>query len=474
MKSIRVQLMVILLGGLSVLFVASGLGLFGFLHYVLLLGFDDVLVSEARFFANTTEQREDGSLESDVTAQDSAERGRHTRMNYFQVWTQGGKMLLRSPSLGASDLFGPPEGSDEPDFRNTVLPDGNAGRAVVIRYFAQESDDEPHTAGREQHPLVLAFALSRETLDHTLEQIAEGFVAFCAFLILCVIPVVWWSVKRGLHSLNYISDETRTIGATNLSYRFEIESMPGEVVPVCRCLNDLLDRLEGAFARERRFTGDAAHELRTPIAELRTLAEVGLAEAKDSYPAMVGHFQDALDVARQLESLVTALLALARCESDRGEVEMRAVDLARLLREAWQSLVSKNAVPGLRLKLDVPEEVTVCANPEMLKTMVVNLLSNALSYTTENGGVTISVSHSRGSWLVRVANTCNQLESSDIPHVFEPFWRKEAGRCDKEHSGLGLALVASLARLMAIPLRAELTSENVFVIEFECAEAITE
>lgn len=258
--------------------------------------------------------------------------------------------------------------------------------------------------------------------------------------------------------------------------------MPRELEPVCGCLNGLLERLERAFARERRLTADAAHELRTPIAELRTLAEVGLAEAKTGCPEMTGYFEDALGVTRRLESLVTALLYLARCEAGAQKAEMRPVDIAELTRELWRVL-SPITHTSYEVQLDVPEQAFVTADPELLKTILSNLLSNALAYTPSGGKIQVSI-HRTGnlgdtipmvspkfSWMVSIANTSHELLAADIEHVFEPFWQKHADRGDTGHCGLGLALVAACARLMAIPIRTEIAANTLFVIAFECPAA---
>ncbi|MCX5758329.1 MAG: ATP-binding protein [Candidatus Hydrogenedentes bacterium] len=468
MKSIRARLSITLLGGLLALFFASGLGLYGYLRHTLVSSFDEGLLAEAQFFADTTEEQADGTLELDSVEPNALEHGRHQRADYFQAWGRNGQTLLRSPLLGARDLPRAPLEDDFPQFRDTLLPDGNAGRDVTLKYSPRASDDAPKAANREQHSLTLAFASSRRELDGTLRHILEGLFIVGSALILCVMPAVWWAVRRGLYPLRHISERTRMIGAQDLSLRFNIETMPEELVPVCRCLNDLLQRLEGAFALERRFTADAAHELRTPIAELRALAEVGLAEAEGGWPEMTGYFEDALGVACHLENLVGALLALTRCESGIQKIDLRPVDLAELTRETWITLHSKVADACYEVQLDMPEHALVSADPDLLRSVLANLLSNSLSYTPAGGRIDIAIRRETSSWVVRIANATSQIQTEDLKHVFEPFWRKHVERSEADHCGLGLSLVAAYARLMAIPLRAEITSDNCFLIEFQC------
>ena len=467
MNSIRTRLTVILLGTLGILFVASGAGLHLYARHVLLSSFDEGLLAKARFLASTTEERENGAMDIEFIEPSVPDYGDRQVADYFQAWDENGQTLLRSPFLGTRDLLNAPMDTDWPQFRDILLPGGPAGRVVTIRYTPQASDDEPQPANYERHPVTLAFASSRQELDQTLGHILEGLVAMGAALILCVIPAVWWAVRKGLHPLRRISEQTRLIGAEDLSTRLSSESMPRELVPVCQCLNDLLQRLEGAFARERRFTADAAHELRTPIAELRTLAEVGLAEAQSERPEMARYFEDALAVARHLENLVTALLALARCEAGARKTDLRTVDLAELMRETWVSLSAKNRGPSYETQLDIPQHALVTGDPDLLKNMLANLLSNAITYTPAGGRIEITLRRKDASWIVCMANASRQLEPDDLDHVFDPFWRKQADRSDSDHCGLGLTLVAAYARLMRIPVHTVLSPDKMFVISFE-------
>jgi len=467
MNSIRTRLTVILLGTLGILFLASGAGFHIYARHVLLSSFDEGLLSKAQFLASTTEQLENGGLGIEFKEPIVSAYGRRQAVDYFQVWGENGQTLLRSPFLGTRDLLHVPADNDVPQFRDIRLPDGHEGRAVTMSYTPQGGDDDPQATNYERRPVTLAFASPREELDRTLRYILKGLVAVGTVLILCVIPAVWWAVRKGLHPLRHISEQTRMIGAEDLSIRLSSESMPQELVPVCLCLNDLMQRLEGAFVRERRFTADAAHELRTPIAELRTLAEVGLAESQTGCPEMTGYFEDALAVARHLENLVTALLALARCEAGTQKTHMRTVDLAELTRETWVLLCARTRGPSHETQMDIPQNALVTGDPDLLKNMLANLMSNAITYTPAGGRIEIALRREDTSWLVRIANATSQLQRDDLNHIFDPFWRKQADRSDPDHCGLGLTMVAAYARLMKIPVRTEISPDQVFVISFE-------
>ena len=134
-----------------------------------------------------------------------------------------------------------------------------------------------------------------------------------AILAVLNVIAVFLIVRRSLNPLRTLASCTREIGPDNLHLRLPTNGLPTELTPICSCVNDLLDRLDQAFKRERRFTSDVAHELRTPIAELRALAEVASRYPNDPEFAR-NALRDAVGVAKQMQSLVTTLLALVRSE----------------------------------------------------------------------------------------------------------------------------------------------------------------
>src|SRR5262249_5544979 len=141
-----------------------------------------------------------------------------------------------------------------------------------------------------------------------------------------------------------------------------------------------LGRLEASFARERRFSANVAHELRTPIAELRSLAEVAL-----RWPD-TGNFRDVLDIAVQMERMVTNLLSLAGCEAGHEELVVERVDLAQAVREAWRPFESTAAARQLATSFELAPANTN-GDRAILGAMLANVYSNAVDYTPEGGEI---------------------------------------------------------------------------------------
>lgn len=192
---------------MAVLFFAAGLGLYGYLRHVLVSSFDEALLEKARLFASTTEEMDNGRLESEFIESNLPEYRSQKKAEYFQVWGENGQTVLRSPSLGTRDLLSTPPENELPHLGNVRLPDGRAGRVVTIRYVPQPGDeDEPRATSQERSPLTLALASSQEVLLKTLRRILKGMSIAGIALILCVMPAVWNSVRKGLRPLQHISD----------------------------------------------------------------------------------------------------------------------------------------------------------------------------------------------------------------------------------------------------------------------------
>lgn len=465
MNSIRARLGWGLGGILTVVLGAFMLLLYGYLRYVLLSDLDSALYDKARLFAAGSESIGGGRYEFEMIEARVPEYLPGKRAEYVQIWGADGAVLLRSPSLETHDL-GIAPANDDPQFSNTALPDGRHGRMVTFGFIPhQDMDVQARAEPTEMQRLHIAFAASREGVERSLQRILGGLAFGALALMVCVLIALWVAVQLGLRPLGRIAEQALGIGAANLSHRFDTAGLPGELLPIVTRLNELLSRLQAAFARERRFTADAAHELRTPVAELRTLAEVGLLETEHADVETRGYLKDTLAIAKHLESLITGLLALVRFESDREAIALQGLDLAAMLSQTLASQDLKTCRADLHVSAVLPDEATVLANENLVRVLLENLLANVATYAATDGIVTLSLHKAGNSWQLQLSNTATELEGSDLEHILEPFWRKSADRGGQAHAGLGLALVAECARLMHVELRVFLLAPSTFLIE---------
>jgi signal transduction histidine kinase len=417
--------------------------------------FDESLRVRALTVVTSTEQL-DGRIRVFFSDQFLREFDDEVATGFFQVWSSEGETARRSDSLGERDLpleFG---SLDEPKVWNLSLPDGVAGRAIGIRF-------EPRVSRRDSgaNPpveAVVVVAAQRGHLDQALAALRNTLYGVGGALLIVTAVGVPRLLGRGMQPLERVAEQAERIDAGSLHVRFPVGAMPTELQPICARLNDLLVRLEGSFERERRFSSDIAHELRTPLAELRSLAEVALKWPDAATPAA---FQASLEIVLQMEALATRLLALARAEHGRELATKQPVAVDSVIDWAWKSVAARATERALGLDREgVAGGLSIETDPALFRAIVSNLLANAAQYAPHGSTVRIHFLVTDGSFKLQVENLAPQLEAADLPRMFERFWRKDRARAGVENSGLGLALAQSFARLLDGEIVATLSAEG--------------
>lgn len=456
MRTIRQQLTRKLLSGFAVLLAVGGTGVYVWTRAALVRQFDATLRAKAMAITLATEQDEE-DLDVDVTERLAREFDERSATDFFQLWRRDGVTAARSESLGASDLPRQAGTLEAPIFWNLTLPSGIVGRAVGLTFVPRRSSDARRNRNAPRSDVMLVVASDRRNLDRTLGTLALTLLASGVLLLGATMVVVPRVLRRELLPLNRLADQAAGIDVESLSTRFPADGLPDELSPITARLNDLLARLESSFERERRFSADVAHELRTPIAELRSLAELALKwpEARSTDTD-----RDALLIALQMEGLVTRLLALLR--SDRGQlaVSRESVSLAPMFEAVWRPFAAHASAKHLQVTWNVKEGATIQTDPILLRSILTNLLENAVEYSPEHGAVQIDAETPADRVAIRVVNAVDQLGQGDLPKLFDRFWRGDAARAETEHSGLGLSLAQAFARALGCELVASLSGSR--------------
>jgi two-component system sensor histidine kinase QseC len=280
-------------------------------------------------------------------------------------------------------------------------------------------------------------------------------------LLVITFVIVPRLLRRELAPLDALAERATRINADSLATRFPTNSLPGELSPISSRLNDLLARLEQSFERERRFSADLAHELRTPIAELRALAEVALKWPETREAATD---REALAIAMQMEGVVTRLLALLRNEHAQLPVLTERIQLAPLIESVWRPFAERAAAKQLNVTRAVPDGAEVETDPVLLRSILTNLVDNAMEYTPHGGSVRVETEVRTTQFTLQVTNTCDDLTVNDLSHFSERFWRKDSARSDPNHSGLGLSLVKAFSERLGLQLEARLVDPSTLSI----------
>jgi signal transduction histidine kinase len=479
MKSIRINLIITLLVGLIILFGAASSFLYFYSRSAFINQFDASLETKLKSLVGMIEAEIlDGDVVVDVEFSEHplSEFQPSADAEYYQIWRGTDTVIARSTSLNGKDLTRFDAGKEAPGILDILLPDGRNGRAAAIR-FAPSPEPGKELPGFDaevpENLFFMVLARSREGLDNTLITLLIGYVMMGLLLVPGIIMIVRWSVGRGLRPLEHIAGETAGIESSNLAYRFSMVGLPDELVPIGGRLNELLGRLESAFNRERRFNADIAHELRTPIAELRTLAEVALKKVSgpDYYDGSKSCFKDALDISIQMEKLVKTLLALVRCENGRQTVEKESMDLSGVIRATCRPFQETAKIRNISFEIMMPEQAMIHSDNIILSALLGNLFSNAVIHTPDGRSIRCEVKAQDSGFRFSLRNTSDHLLPDDLDHVFEPLWKKDPSRTDTESNGLGLSLVAAYAGLLDLKIVPSLPEPNLFEISFLIASS---
>jgi two-component system, OmpR family, sensor kinase len=253
----------------------------------------------------------------------------------------------------------------------------------------------------------------------------------------------WWLSTRALRPVEEIRAAAERISGGALSERIATTEPDSEVGRLAGVLNATFDRLEAAFVRQRRFTDDAAHELRTPLAVL--LVEAQSALSRDRSPEEYRETLKAtLATAQQMRRLTDSLLQLARLDEGDGLASALPVDVDEVARSQAEALRPLAVGKGLQLEVHAAA-ARVQGDAERLGQVVTNLVANAIQYTPSGGTVKVRTAASGNGCLIVVQDSGIGIAAEDLPHVFDRFFRADRARRRAEgHSGLGLAICRAI------------------------------
>jgi heavy metal sensor kinase len=284
----------------------------------------------------------------------------------------------------------------------------------------------------------------------------------------------WWVAGHTLQPISQISAAAEQIAGGDLSRRIDVHETESELGQLVTVLNRTFDRLEKAFEQQTRFTADASHELRTPIAVMLTQIQLACSRPRDadSYRQTLETCGRAVE---RMRGLVNNLLELSRVDSGEFEIARADCDLARIARESLEFISplarQKNAVLHESL-----ESVTVKADAGRLGQVIINLLNNALQHNANGIEVTLTVQRKRDRAILRVADNGTGIPKEALPQLFERFFRGDKSRSrmgDSGGHGLGLAISQAIIKAHGGTLRLESQPGQgaEFVVELPLREA---
>ena len=321
--------------------------------------------------------------------------------------------------------------------------DGQPWRALE-RVISRDDLAAPPPIDTNFHSAVrLTVSVSCGPAYRTLRQLELALLAAVAAILVFAAAVGRRVCRRALSPVRRMAASAQAITAADLRARLAVPTPPDELRELALKFNGLLARLEESFERQRNFTAEASHQLRTPLTVLRGNLEVALRRERD--PAEYRRtLASSVAQTDRLTQIVESLLFLARADADARPPDLEALDLrawlARHLDETW---ADHSRVADLRRDFASGEPLTVLAQATLLAQAFDNVLDNAFKYSEPGSPVEVSVRESGPAASVLVADRGVGIPSGDLPRVFEPFYRADAARLRgvKGH-GLGLAVTA--------------------------------
>ena len=275
---------------------------------------------------------------------------------------------------------------------------------------------------------------------------------------LAIFPVVGYQIaRRGIRPMEEMATTARHISSTNLHERILPDGYPVELASLAGTFNEMLDRLEDSFERISRFSADIAHDLRTPVNNIRGEAEVALARARtvDEYRDVLG---SCLEESVRLSDLIGDLLFLARAESPLTQLHRAPVDVGELLDSLREYYEASAAEGGVSLTTAVDGELVVELDRTLMQRAVGNLVTNAMAHTPPGGSVVLAARAEPAGVRIEVSDTGVGIPAEALPRVFDRFYRVDTSRSHSSGgTGLGLSIVQSIVTLHGG--RAEIASQ---------------
>jgi heavy metal sensor kinase len=339
----------------------------------------------------------------------------------------------------------PDEGRDgelaepaDPGAQGEPSAQGSQGQQMVrLVTLPVRLDDEGPPVG------ALQVGLDRDDIDEALAQLLTVLAFATPLVLLAAAAGGYLLAGRALAPVAAMTLLAARITARDLSARLDLELPDDELGRLARTFDAMLSRIDDAFARQRRFTGDAAHELRTPLSLMRSQLDLALAR-----PRSAAAYREALrgldgDVTR-MTNLVAALLTLARADAGKLVAERAPFDLAATIDHLGDQYAPLAAAAGVALRCETTPTLLV-ADEDLLVQLLVNLLDNALAYTPAGGAVTVGCRSEDGRGRLWVDDSGQGIGSEHLPHLFDRFYRADAGRSrERGGTGLGLAICQAI------------------------------
>jgi signal transduction histidine kinase len=297
------------------------------------------------------------------------------------------------------------------------------------------------------HAVIVQVGEPLDQLYLAFRQI-EGSIAIILIIAVAAVALISFILAAQITTpINKLASAMREIGSEGLNRRLHLKGRRDEVGRLAESFDDLLARLEEAFARERQFISDASHELKTPLTSINANAQMLARWGDRDAEIRKESLQTIISESSSLANMVNGMLTLAKADSG-DAIPKEPTSLGAVAREAVNATAQRASDKGLDLRLECDNEPPiVIADAALLRQAITNLIDNAIKFT-ERGGVTVRVRATQNEAIAEVQDTGPGIDPAELPLIFDRFYRTDKSRTrDVPGTGLGLAIVRSIARV---------------------------
>lgn len=318
--------------------------------------------------------------------------------------------------------------------------------------------------------LEAVFAIRDVAVQEPLRQLRLYYALFCLPGLALSSIIGYYFARRALRPVEEMRRQAERISRANLSERVPVPSSEDEIHDLARTLNEMLDRLESAVDDLRNLAADAAHELRTPLANLRAEIDIAVQEPRSTEE----HEQVLMSVADEVSRMtriVSDLFTLARMDLKQHALERQRIELKPLLEEARETWSPAATARRIDIRLE-GTDAPIDGDPSAVSRIFMNLVENAVKYNRDGGRVTLSLSREAGGVQVRVADTGIGIEAEHLPKLFRRFYRTDKARSRATGgAGLGLAIVKSFTEALGGRIQVQSAPDvgTTFTLQFPAA-----
>jgi two-component system, OmpR family, heavy metal sensor histidine kinase CusS len=316
----------------------------------------------------------------------------------------------------------------------------------------------------------VTLVIARDMTDRwrLLDHYRERLYAFGLAGMLVAFLMSWLLVRESLRPLRDMATRAAAITVDKLDKPIQIDGAPSELEALVKSLNGMLDRLNGGFDRIAQYTADLAHDMRTPLGNLRGATEVALARPR-TVPEYEALLESNLEECERLSRMIESVIFLARAEHPQfmtALAEFDAHDALIQIADYFEGLAEE---AGVRIRVNGSGRLR--ADRELFRRAVGNLIANALRYTPRGGDIVLSVAETASTLNVTVANPGAPIDPALLTRIFDRFYRADASRQSDRHTGasagLGLAIVRTIMTLHGGTVRAESDAASTrFILSF--------